>query len=285
MQGIEGNAGESQVREGIEYSYGKESVTDFVYSQGNDTIFKSYQQSYRIFLELFKKSYPEYADKMDVSDDDVRAARTKRFQTDEYWMIWRQYGEVVAFIEAFFHKQNGFNMLPRIFNKYPHEILNFQSTQAFFARFPSDANLVTLFEDCGITRMRWTMAETIWNAIYKLEIEYSGIVPRERWRLLKFNGLGRKISNMFLNLAFDIPEIGIDVRVFRAACELGLVPFEPEDFTSDSIKFEVELILRRSIPKRFFLDADYLLFMRGAGENVHSPKPKVVKSAKQTIDR
>ena len=89
---------------------------------------------------------------------------------------------------------------------------------------------------------------------------------------------------MFLNLAFDIPEIGIDVRVFRAACELGLVPFEPEDFTSDSIKFEVELILRRSIPKRFFLDADYLLFMRGAGENVHSPKPKVVKSAKQTIN-
>jgi|GEM_PF-4546771 len=277
MQGINDESGVSQVREGVEYSYGKESVTDFIYQQGNDTVFKTYQQSYRIFLELFKKSYPEYADKMDVSDEDVRNARAKRFKTDEYWKIWRQHGELVAFIEAFFHKQNGFNMLPRIFEKHPSEIPNFQTINSFFVRFPTDATLVTLFEDCGITRMRWTMAETIWNAVKKLEIDHQGVVPRERWKLLKFNGLGRKIANMFLNLAFDVPEIGIDVRVFRAACELGLVPFEPTDFTSDSIKFEVELILRRSIPKRFFLDADYLLFMHGAGENVHSPKPKKKK--------
>lgn len=273
MQGIEENVA-SQVREGVEFSFGKESVTDFVYSQGNDTVFKTYQQSYRIFLELFKKSYPEYSDKMDVSDEDVRNARAKRFKTDEYWKIWREHGELVALIEAFFHKQNGFNMLPRIFIKYPHEIPNFQTINAFFSRFKNDEELVTLFEDCGITRMRWTMAKTIWNAVKKLENDHNGVVPRERWQLLKFNGFGRKIANMFLNLAFDVPEIGIDVRVFRAACELGLVPFEAEDFTSDSIKFEVELILRRSIPKRFFLDADYLLFMHGAGENVHSPKPK-----------
>ncbi len=276
MQGVE-ESGVMQVREGVEHSYGKESVTDFIYQQGNDTVFKTYQQSYRIFLELFKKSYPDYSDKIDVSDADVRSARAIRFKTDEYWKIWREHGELVAFIEAFFHKQNGFNMLPRIFEKYPSEIPNFQTTQAFFSRFSTDASLVTLFEDCGITRMRWTMAETIWNAIKKLEIEFAGIVPKERWQLLKFNGLGRKIANMFLNLAFDIPEIGIDVRVFRASCELGLVPFQPEDFTADSIKFEVELILRRSIPKRFFLDADYLLFMYGAGENVHSPKPKSKK--------
>lgn len=274
MQGIEDNSGKKSIREGVEPSFGRESIADFLYAEGNNTPFKSYEQSYRIMLDLFKKSYPAYATKMDISDEDVRTARANRFKTDEYWTIWRQHGEVVAFIEAFFHKQNGFNMLPRIFAKYPNEIPNFQSSKVFLQRFSTDAPLVELFEECGITRMRWTMAETIWNAVLKLDVEYQGVVPRERWRLLKFNGLGRKIANMFLNLAFDIPEIGIDVRVFRAACFLGFIPFEPEDFTSDSIKFEAELILRRSIPKRFFLDADYLLFMHGAGENVHSPKPK-----------
>lgn len=254
---------------------GLESVSDFTFDSGNDTEFKTYEQSYRIFTDLFKHAYPMYSQQMDISDTDVRTARAERFATDEYWKIWRQHGEVVAFIEAFFHKQNGFNMLPRIFDKYPHEIINFQSCDAFLERFKTDANLVELFEECGITRMRWTMAETIWNAVAKLKNDHEGIVPKKRWQLLQFNGLGRKIANMLMNLAFDLPEIGIDVRVFRAACNLGFIPFNPEQFASDSIKFEAELILRRSIPKRFFLDADYLLFMHGAGTNVHSPKPKI----------
>lgn len=260
--------------QGSFHNYGMESVGDFSFIRSNDTEFKTYEQSYRIFCDLFKKSYPEYIHCIDISEEDIRNARTKRFQTDEYWSIWRKYGEVVAFIEAFFHKQNGFNMLPRIFNKYSEEIPNFQSSKAFLSRFIDDKALVSLFEDCGITRMRHTMAETIWNAVKKLEDEYNGIVPQERWKLLQFNGLGRKIANMLLNLAFDIPEIGIDVRVFRAACELGFVPFTPKQFESDSIKFEAELILRKTVPQKFFLDADYLLFMSGAGENVHSPKPK-----------
>lgn len=260
--------------QGVTHNYGMENVGDFSFVRGNDTEFKTYEQSYRIFCDLFKQSYPEYKNHMDISDDDVRNARKKRFEEDEYWSLWRKYGEVVAFIEAFFHKQNGFNMLPRIFTKYPGEIPNFQSCDAFLKRFNNDKTLVVLFEDCGITRMRHTMAETIWNAVMQLKNEYNGIVPKERWKLLQFNGLGRKIANMLMNLAFDLPEIGIDVRVFRAACNLGFIPFTPSQFASDSIKFEAELILRRSIPQKFFLDADYLLFMSGAGEGVHSPKPK-----------
>lgn len=260
--------------QGREAKTGLESVADFTFDSGNDTEFKTYEQSYRIFSDLFKNAYPQYSQNMDISEDDVRNARTERFSTDEYWKIWRQYGEMVAFVEAFFHKQNGFNMLPRIFQKYPNEIGNFQSCDAFFARFKDDSVLVSLFEECGITRMRWTMAETIWNAVKKLQEDYNGAVPKQRWKLLQFNGFGRKIANMLMNLAFDLPEIGIDVRVFRAACNLGFIPFTPEQFASDSIKFEAELILRRSIPKKFFLDADYLLFMYGGGENVHSPKPK-----------
>lgn len=263
-----------QTVHGIVENYGAEVIGDFNFIRNNDTDFKTYEQSYRIFADLFKKYYPEYKDKMDVTEEDVRIARTKRFETDEYWALWRKHGEVVAFIEAFFHKQNGFNMLPRIFNKYPDEIPNFQSSKAFLARFANDKELVMLFEDCGINRMRNEMAKTIVNAVRKLDTEYNGIVPRERWKLLQFNGLGRKIANMFLNLAFDLPEIGIDVRVFRAACELKFIPFTPDQFTSDSVKFEAELILRRSIPKAFFLDADYLLFMHGGGYNVHSPKSK-----------
>ena len=261
--------------QGNVYNYGIESVGDFTFIKSNDTEFKTYEQSYRIFCDLFKQGYPEYRSQMDISDEDIRNARKHRFETDEYWSIWRKYGEVVAFIEAFFHKQNGFNMLPRIFGKYPEEIENFQSCNAFLKRFKNNKILVELFEDCGITRMRHTMAETIWNAVFKLNTDYNGFVPRERWKLLQFNGLGRKIANMLMNLAFDLPEIGIDVRVFRAACNLGFIPFSPDQFASDSIKFEAELILRRSIPQKFFLDADYLLFMSGAGEGVHSPKPKV----------
>lgn len=253
---------------------GLESVSDFTFDSGNDTEFKSYEQSYRIFCDLFKSAYPSYSGQMDISDEDVRKARAERFVTDDYWKVWRQHGEVVAFVEAFFHKQNGFNMLPRIFDKYSREIVNFQSCEAFFERFADDKVLVALFEECGIKRMRHTMAETIFNAMKKLDKDHAGIVPQKRWQLLQFNGFGRKIANMLMNLAFDLPEIGIDVRVFRAACHLGFIPFNPQQFASDSIKFEAELILRKSIPKKFFLDADYLLFMHGGGENVHSPKPK-----------
>lgn len=259
---------------GMPDNYSMETVGDFNFVKNIGTSFKTYNESYRIFLDLFKKHYTEYADKMDITAQDIRNARTKRFEVDEYWSIWRKHGEVVAFIEAFFHKQNGFNMLPRIFNKIPEEIPNFQTSKAFLKRFKNDKELVALFEICGITRMRNEMAKSIWNGVKKLEDEFDGIVPQERWKLLQFDGLGRKISNMLLNLAFDLPEIGIDVRVFRGACDLKFLPFTPNQFTSDSIKFEAELILRRSIPEIFFLDADYLLFMHGGGVNVHSPKPK-----------
>ncbi|MFT4968168.1 MAG: endonuclease III [Candidatus Deianiraeaceae bacterium] len=261
--------------QGVKNTYGVESISDFSFNKGHDTDFKTYEQSYRIFCDLFKRSYPQYKDYMDISDQDVRNARSERFANDEYWAIWRQYGNVVGFIEAFFHKQNGFNMLPRIFSKYPDEIPTFQNCEEFLKRFKDDKVLVVLFEDCGITRMRHTIAETIWNAVFKLQNEYGGVVPQKRWQLLNFNGFGRKIANMLMNLTFDLPEIGIDVRVFRAACNLGFIPFSPKQFASDSIKFEAELILRQSIPQKFFLDADYLLFMSGAGEGVHSPKPKV----------
>jgi endonuclease III len=260
--------------DGMVENYAMEVIGDFNFVKNTGTDFKTYQQAYRIFLDLFKKYYVEYGDKMDIAEADIRNARAKRFETDEYWSIWRKHGEVVAFIEAFFHKQNGFNMLPRIFDKYPNEIPNFQSSKAFLKRFENDKELVKLFEDCDIKRMRNEMAKSIWNGVKKLDVEHGGVVPRERWKLLQFDGLGRKISNMLLNLAFDLPEIGIDVRVFRAACDLKFIPFKPEQFASDSVKFEAELILRRSIPQVFFLDADYLLFMHGGGVNVHSPKPK-----------
>ena len=255
-------------------NYAGETVGDFNFVKNTGTDFKNYHQAYRIFLDLFQKYYPDYQDKMDITSQDIRDARAKRFKEDEYWSIWRKHGEVVAFIEAFFHKQNGFNMLPRIFDKFPKEIPNFQSSKAFLKRFKDDKELVELFEICGITRMRNEMAKCIWGGVKKLEDEFNGVVPRERWKLLQFNGFGRKISNMLLNLAFDLPEIGIDVRVFRGACELKFIPFTADQFSSDSVKFEAELILRRSIPEVFFLDADYLLFMHGGGVNVHSPKSK-----------
>ena len=78
---------------GIPENYANETIGDFNFVKNTGTDFKTYEQAYRIFLDLFKKYYVEYADKMDITAEDIRNARAKRFIEDDYWSIWRKHGE------------------------------------------------------------------------------------------------------------------------------------------------------------------------------------------------
>ena len=52
--------------------------------------------------------------------------------------------------------------------------------------------------------------------------EYDGIVPKDREELIKFPGVGRKTSNVFLSEYYNEPAIAVDTHVERVSKRLGL---------------------------------------------------------------
>ncbi|ARC54820.1 endonuclease III [Candidatus Riesia sp. GBBU] len=78
----------------------------------------------------------------------------------------------------------------------------------------------------------------------KIIIEkYNGEVPGSRYSLESIPGVGRKISNIILNVIFGKPTIAVDTHVFRV-CNRTNFAF------SKSVK-ETEKKLNRLVPKRF----------------------------------
>lgn len=197
-----------------------------------------------------------------VTKEVVLQKRSARFELDPYWKIWKEYGKCFAFLEGFFHKQNGQNQLDKI----PESDKMFFTDPAILLRtFETSDKLAIYFQRHGIRRMVNVISEEIILACNKLVAEFNNNVPRTRHELMMFSGYGRKIANMLLNCAFDQPTIAIDVRVYRSALALGLLPKEfIGRFSSDSFKFEAELILEETLRHSdFLIEADYLLFCAG----------------------
>ncbi len=76
--------------------------------------------------------------------------------------------------------------------------------------------------------------------------QYNGEVPNDFDTLITLPGVGRKTANVFLNIAYHAPSIGVDTHVFRLCHRLkictGKTPAEvedklnkivPEDYKSD----------------------------------------------------
>jgi len=197
----------------------------------------------------------------EIKIQDILSARRIRF-TEEYWEVWKNYGVFFAFVEGFFHVMNGENQLSKIPN---NEKYIFQNPRNILKNFKSSVDLVNYLRKYNIKRMVNIHARNILLASQKMINEFDGKVPQNLNDLMKFNGYGRKLSNMLLNLAFDIPRIAVDVRVFRAACNLHLLPAELcIKHPSSKQLFKAESILNTYfVNSIYYIEMDFLLFKEG----------------------
>ena len=65
-------------------------------------------------------------------------------------------------------------------------------------------------------------ASNIYNTSNILKNEFFSKVPKEFEKLIDLPGVGRKTANVYLNLLFDEPRIGVDTHVFRVSNRIGL---------------------------------------------------------------
>ena len=91
--------------------------------------------------------------------------------------------------------------------------------------------------------------------------KYGGKVPSDIDELVEIPGVGRKTANCVLVYAFEQPAIPVDTHVHRISNRLGLV--------STKMPEETEMELRKTIPKKFWLDINNTFVMYG--QNICKP--------------
>ena len=82
---------------------------------------------------------------------------------------------------------------------------------------------------------------------------HGGQVPRSREALEALPGVGRKTTNVVLNVAFGEPTMAVDTHIFRLSNRTGLAP--------GKTPLAVEHQLLKRIPERFLADAHHWLIL------------------------
>lgn len=85
---------------------------------------------------------------------------------------------------------------------------------------------------------------------------YDGIVPEDKAKLMKLNGVGNKTANVVMAEAFGEPHFAVDTHVQRTAKRLGFAKKE-DDITS------VEKKLMRAFEKDKWIKAHHLFIFFG----------------------
>lgn len=100
------------------------------------------------------------------------------------------------------------------------------------------------------------------KALSQILIEkYGGRVPETIEELDELPGVGRKIANLTVTMAFGKPGITVDVHVHRIVNRWGYVRAKTPD--------ETELQLREKLPKRYWIEINGLLIP--FGQNICRP--------------
>ena len=86
-------------------------------------------------------------------------------------------------------------------------------------------------------------ASNIFKTSNILKNEFFSKVPNDFGKLINLPGVGRKTANVYLNLLFDEPRIGVDTHVFRVSNRIGL--------TQAKNTFQSEKQLDERIPQRY----------------------------------
>ena len=100
-------------------------------------------------------------------------------------------------------------------------------TPIIFKKYPTletlkEANLENLESIIRPVGSQHKKASYIKDIATMLVDEYDGIVPKDREELIKFPGVGRKTSNVFLSEYYNEPAIAVDTHVERVSKRLGL---------------------------------------------------------------
>ncbi|MBF0483900.1 MAG: endonuclease III [Candidatus Omnitrophica bacterium] len=106
-----------------------------------------------------------------------------------------------------------------------------------------------------------TKAKTILELCQRLIKEFNGQVPDDLDTLLTFKGVGRKTANLVLTEGFGKPGICVDTHVHRISNRFGYVTTSSPD--------ETENILRKTLPKRYWIAYNSLLVVWG--QNICRP--------------
>lgn len=86
-------------------------------------------------------------------------------------------------------------------------------------------------------------------------------IPKTREGLLKLPGVGRKVANVYLAVAHEMPCIGVDTHVARLSRKLK--------WTIETNPHKIEQDLEQLFPKKYWHDINYILvrFGRIYGKN------------------
>jgi len=88
-----------------------------------------------------------------------------------------------------------------------------------------------------------------------LRTRFNGSIPDSVEALCELPGVGRKVANLVVAVAFNKPAICVDVHVHRICNRLGLL--------STRSPFETEMTLRRILPKRYWINWNAYLVSHG----------------------
>ncbi len=92
--------------------------------------------------------------------------------------------------------------------------------------------------------------------------QHEGNVPATLEQLLKLKGVGRKTANLTLILGHGKPGICVDIHVHRISNRWGYLKTKSPD--------ETELVLRKKLPKRYWMEYNDLLV--NFGQNICKPQ-------------
>lgn len=105
-------------------------------------------------------------------------------------------------------------------------------------------------------------AKALHNASKMIVEEFNGKVPKTQKELLLIPGVGIKVANLVLGIAFNKSEICVDVHVDRISNRLGLI--KTKNVT------QTEKALQRILPKKDWVKWNYLLVIWG--QNICTPR-------------
>lgn len=100
-----------------------------------------------------------------------------------------------------------------------------------------------------------TKAKNVMALSQQLVERHGGEVPRDREALEKLPGVGRKTTNVVLNIAFGEPTIAVDTHIFRVCNRTGLAP--------GKTPLEVEKKLEKAVPEERKQHAHHWLILHG----------------------
>ena len=135
-----------------------------------------------------------------------------------------------------------------------------KATRSLFARVTTPQAMLDLGEEALKQHIKTiglfnTKARNVIAAAQILVDTYDGEVPRNRASLETLPGVGRKTTNVVLNVAFGEPLIAVDTHIFRVGNRTGLA--------TGKTPLAVELKLEKITPAPFLSHAHHWLILHG----------------------